>query len=237
MDGPDGAGKSTVCDLLRDYLEIDLGRKDVHRVTMPGATEIGKEFRRIVKDPKFSPSPRVERLIFSADSLQFEHEYSAVNQNGGIIICDRFSRITDLCYGAASGLDLEFMTNLQDLVGQVMVADYFFVFQCPAEVSLQRKEARLSSVKKVSFGSTDKEVCRIELKGREHAERISKQYNSLRDYHTDLTDNIPEQELSKLQRMVQSRAKHVITVDATLTSREILTNIISSIPEIVSHAK
>ena len=235
VDGIDCSGKSTVLTLLRDYLTIDRKYADeakkpcVFHVNHPGSTEIGKELRRIVKDPKFKPTPIVERLIFAADLAQFEAEYAELASAGAIILCDRYSRITDFVYGMAAGLPLDRIEALQATVNATLKADFYFACQCSVDTALERKEGRDQATAKTGFGAAAvTQKCRIEEQGREHAKRVADAYNSLRPYdslsaYVDKYNATP----SRLQALVNKRAERVYCVDAEKSVKESLQSIIA----------
>jgi len=192
FDGVDGSGKSTTARLVHDYLSIDRGL-NATLVNMPGATKLGQELRRIVKSKEFRIDPKAERLIFAADSAQF---ISEVVPAADILVCDRFSYITDLFYGHASGNDLEWLNNLQTHVVGQPIADILFLLQCPYEVSSARKAA---------INSARPENCRIEEKGNGFLEKVAELYNTL-----------PPQIMSYLTE----RAKEIVFLDAAKPQAE-----------------
>jgi thymidylate kinase len=242
LDGSDGSGKSTAATLLRDYLTIDRQYQDeskkpcVYQVNHPGSTEVGKELRRIVKDPKFKPTATVARLCFAADTVQFESEYAELSEAGAIVICDRFSRATDLVYGAADELSLDFISGLQNYIGLSLKADFYFVFQCSAETAIARKEARTNPAKITALGSVPSDRCRIEEKGREHAGRIATAFNSLHDF--DMGSGRAGMTTSPLQCLVEARVRRIRCLDAeNSTVASTLKSIIAEINPFLPAAK
>lgn len=217
-DGSDGVGKTTVIDLLRDYYTITKTARSnvppVYTTRHPGSTPMGAELRRIVKDPQFKPSAIATRLIFAADSRLFEDEYLPKSESGAIVLCDRFSRCTDLVYGTAEGLDLDQIEAVQSASGVRAIADWLFIFQCPFEVSGARKLAR---------AQTEKEKCRIEQRGAEHAKRVSAAYADIKP--RALANP------SRLQSLLESRAHRIVPINADRTAREILVDILRYLGE------
>ena len=156
LDGTDGSGKSTACTVLSDWLSIDK-KLPVESYFMPGATELGRELRRVVKSKKFPASPVAERLIFMADSAQFiEEKINSGQTREKLIILDRANPCTDLIYGAASGLDLDFVDSLQRAAKTNFICDLYIIFRLPLEIAMQRKIKRANG---------QGEECRIEEKG------------------------------------------------------------------------
>ena len=90
FEGIDGCGKSTQCELLKDYLK-DNG-KDFIFVREPGGTEIGERIREILLDKKNSRmTARTELLLFEAARAQITDEViKPALEEGKIVLCDRF---------------------------------------------------------------------------------------------------------------------------------------------------
>ncbi len=157
----------------------------------------------------------VERLIFTADGVQFEEEFKPLHKRGYIIICDRFNRITDLVYGAAGGLNLQQVDALQTIALEHLMADFYFPFQLPLEAAQERKSAM-----------NDQD--RIEAQGRDFARSVAEQYNSLIAYHE--ADGKLTRGNIILQDYVNDRARRVIPVDATQSPKDIVKFIVSKLP-------
>lgn len=218
MDGVDGCGKTTATQLVYDYLTINRGLRAAH-IVMPGSTDFGMELRKIVKSKKFDPCPVAERLLFAADTIQFEYQYKSFLESGNWLVCDRFSRITDLIYGSANGLDLASLDALQRAVTmgwKGILCDIYFVFQVDYTTAMQRKQSRAEQ-------DTSRE-CRIESKGDQFMKKISDLYKSIHP----CTYPKPEGS-SQLQSLVEARTHKVRCIDASLTPQEIKDRIVSEL--------
>jgi len=85
IEGIDGAGKSTLCKMLKDQLEAE-GRKVI--VTQePTYDEIGSFIRR---EEVKGISQRGEALLFVADRAVHTERMSKWIEDGNIVICDRY---------------------------------------------------------------------------------------------------------------------------------------------------
>ena len=69
MEGPDGSGKSTQIDLLKEYFD-QIGKEYI--VTRePGGTKIGEAIRQVILDPDHKGmSPVTEMLLYAASRAQ-----------------------------------------------------------------------------------------------------------------------------------------------------------------------
>lgn len=208
IDGPDGCGKSTAIKALHNALKGKT-KHPLHCVTHPGATKLGAELRLLIKSKQYSPAPMVERLLFTADRLQFEHEFKAINLDGDIILTDRYNMITDFIYAMALNPSLYYyLDRLQNVLlteHEFLKADYYFVMQIPFPETLSRKLKQ------------PKDECRIEGRGYEFLERVCRSYNTITSDPT-------------LSRITVHRAKSVITLDAVKTPEAILQDILSHLP-------
>jgi dTMP kinase len=104
LEGGEGAGKSTQCLRLRDWL-VERGH-DVLLTREPGGTTVGAALRSIVLDPATGDlSPRTEALIYAADKA--EHVDTVVLPalaEGTVVITDRYVDSTLAYQGAGREL-------------------------------------------------------------------------------------------------------------------------------------
>ncbi|MGI6486387.1 MAG: dTMP kinase [Thermoanaerobacterales bacterium] len=106
IEGADGAGKSTLTEMLAQYL-IHKGRNVV--VTRePGGTPLGEDLRHILLSPEGEPpEPETEALIYAASRAQLIKKIilPAV-LSGNTVICDRFVDSSMVYQGFARGLGI-----------------------------------------------------------------------------------------------------------------------------------
>src|SRR3984957_17216499 len=89
LDGLDGAGKSTQCRLLADWLR---GRgKSVVACHDPGGTDLGQQLREILLTYRGSMSLTCEAFLFMASRAQLVAEViRPALEAGKIVVADRF---------------------------------------------------------------------------------------------------------------------------------------------------
>ena len=104
LDGLDGAGKSTQCRLLADWLR---GRGDsVVTCHDPGGTDLGQQLRHVLLNYRGSMSVTCEALLFMASRAQLVAEVIRPALDAGqIVISDRFLLANVVYQGHAGGLD------------------------------------------------------------------------------------------------------------------------------------
>lgn len=131
LEGLDGSGTSTQCELLKNYLTIK-GLK-VLVTKEPTNNLIGGLIRGVLtKDWNISP-PGLQ-LLFCADRAHhLEKEIIPSLEKGTIVICDRYIFST-LAFGALD-CDLEWLKTLNQ---NFLLPDLAFVLDVDPSVSVQR---------------------------------------------------------------------------------------------------
>src|SRR5687767_13441132 len=89
LDGLDGAGKSTQCRLLAEWLR---GRGiEVTECSDPGGTEIGRVLRSLLLDHRREMTMTCEAFLFMASRAQLIAEVIRPSLSAGrAVVCDRF---------------------------------------------------------------------------------------------------------------------------------------------------
>jgi dTMP kinase len=87
IDGIDGAGTTTHCNLLAGYLESK--NYEVHLTQEPSNSDIGKLLRKYLKNREIPPT--TDALLFAADrDLHYHNEIKKKLDEGYIVISDRY---------------------------------------------------------------------------------------------------------------------------------------------------
>jgi dTMP kinase len=142
FEGPDGTGKSTAIQSVKNLLEGNWPNTTAC-TQLPGATPLGKQIRALVKTPhlidkEIKISPYVRQMLYATDYADYLDSFLKPNLDKNLtVLCDRCSAISAIVYGLAEGADV---TKLQQLFGDLEspVADITFIFQCPAEETVSR---------------------------------------------------------------------------------------------------
>lgn len=114
FEGPDGSGKTTVCDIVCQKLK-DKGFDIVH-TREPGGIDIAEQIRAIILDPKNTAmDSRTEALLYAASRRQhlIEKVLPAIN-DGKIVICERFVYSSLAYQGKARGIGYEGVKAIND---------------------------------------------------------------------------------------------------------------------------
>ena len=167
FEGIDGCGKSTQCELLKNYLN-DAGKEFIF-VREPGGTVIGERIREILLDKKNSQmTARTELLLFEAARAQITDEVIRPSlEEGKTVICDRFFDSSSAYQGMARGMGMEFVSGLNMAATGGLAPDITFFFDISAEEALERR------------GKRGEASDRIELAGLKFQEDVRRGYLEL----------------------------------------------------------
>lgn len=140
VEGPDGAGKTTQIELLRDYLS-DKGY-DIIVCREPGGTPISEAVRNIILNKEFTEMGHMtELLLYAAARAQLiEEVIRPALKEGKIVICDRFVESSAVYQGIARGMGIDLVYEVnQFAIGDTM-PDLTIMIDLDAEAGISRKK-------------------------------------------------------------------------------------------------
>ena len=141
LEGPEGSGKSTQLSHLATRLS-QLGREPV--ITRePGGTPAGDAIRQVLLDPSLTVAPLTEFLLYSASRAQ--HVAAIIRPalaTGRLVISDRFFGASIAYQGYGRGLELAFITELNERVTGGLKPDLTLLFDLEPQRGLGRIAAR-----------------------------------------------------------------------------------------------
>ena len=143
MEGPDGSGKTTQINLLKEYLE-EAGYECL--ITRePGGTVIGEEIRQLILNPEHKEmSPVTEMLLYAASIAQLVHEViGPALEEGKIVISDRFVDSSIVYQGIARKLGISTVSAVNAPgIGIYRPDGIFFIDLSEAEGLRRKKEQK-----------------------------------------------------------------------------------------------
>ena len=143
MEGPDGSGKTTQINLLKEYLE-EAGYECL--ITRePGGTVIGEEVRQLILNPEHKEmSPVTEMLLYAASRAQLVHEViGPALEEGKIVISDRFVDSAIVYQGIARKLGISTVSAVNAPgIGIYRPDGIFFIDLSEAEGLRRKKEQK-----------------------------------------------------------------------------------------------
>jgi dTMP kinase len=136
IEGPDGAGKSTLAKGLRDELQ-KLGR-DCILTREPGDGPIGPQIRAILLEGA-DVDPWTEVFLFLADRRQHvEGLIRPALEQGKWVICDRYADSTIVYQGYGRDLDVGLLKKLNKIATAGLIPDKTLLVDLDPEVALNR---------------------------------------------------------------------------------------------------
>lgn len=143
IEGPDGAGKSTLAKGLRD--ELQNRGIDCVLTREPGDGPIGPQIRAILLEGA-DIDPWTEVFLFLADRRQHvEGLIRPALEQGKWVICDRYADSTIVYQGYGRDLDVGLLKKLNKIATAGLSPDRTFLVDLEAETALKRITAERGS--------------------------------------------------------------------------------------------
>lgn len=140
LEGPEGAGKSTVQGLLAVRVR-ELGR-DVLTTREPGSGEVGSAVREVLLHGG-DLEPLTELFLFLADRA--EHVAKTIMPalaKGTVVLCDRHADSTVVYQGYGRRLDVEKLRELNAMATQGLKPDVTLLLDIDPALGLQRTQVK-----------------------------------------------------------------------------------------------
>lgn len=141
LEGIDGSGKTTQCQLLQKHLQA----ANIPHICIrePGSTSLGEMLRTIISDPQAEIHPIAESYLYATCRAQLTAQViqPALGQ-GKIVVCDRFLDSSIVYQGAARNLGDRTVQEINKHATFGLVPDITFLIDVPVSVSLNRIDAK-----------------------------------------------------------------------------------------------
>ena len=140
IEGPEGAGKSTMASRLR--ADLARGGATVILTREPGGTEIGEGIRRLLLAHDDGPVPTevADALLFNAARAQLVAEVvRPALDRGETVICARYADSTIAYQGFGAGLPIAHLGALETFATGGLRPDLTILLDLPPKVGLARK--------------------------------------------------------------------------------------------------
>ncbi len=140
MEGPDGSGKTTQINLLKEYLSKAGYECLITRE--PGGTVIGEEVRQLILNPEYREmSPVTEMLLYAASRAQLVHEViGPALEEGKVVISDRFVDSSIVYQGIARKLGISTVSAVNAPGIGIYRPDEIFFIDLSEDEGLRRKK-------------------------------------------------------------------------------------------------
>ncbi len=139
IEGPDGAGKTSVVQALVAKLQAE-GVSEIVMTREPGGIKIAEQIRRVILDVENTEmDARTEALLFAASRRQhLVEKILPALEAGKLVICDRFVDSSMAYQGVARNIQTELIWEINHFAIENHLPDLTFLIDVPAEVGLER---------------------------------------------------------------------------------------------------
>ena len=199
LEGPEGAGKTSVLEALIPILE-DRGI-EVLSTREPGGVLIGEKIREVILDPSHTEmDPKTELLLYIASRRQhLVEKVLPALAAGKLVIMDRFIDSSVAYQGFGRGLDIEAIDWLNEFATDGLKPDLTLYFDIEVEEGLARIAA-----------NSDREVNRLDMEGLDLHRKVRQGYLSLLEKEEDrmvkIDASLPlEQVIANTQQLLLDR--------------------------------
>jgi dTMP kinase len=138
FEGPDGAGKTTVLEMLMK--DIKQSGIDAVFTREPGGINIAEKIRDVILNKEHTEmDARTEALLYAAARRQHlvEKVIPLIN-NGKSVFCDRFIDSSLAYQGYARGLGIDEVLSINEFAINGFMPDLTFYFKVDPEIGLKR---------------------------------------------------------------------------------------------------
>ena len=168
LEGPEGAGKTSVLEAIIPILE-DRGI-EVLSTREPGGVLIGEKIREVILDPSHTEmDPKTELLLYIASRRQhLVEKVLPALVAGKLVIMDRFIDSSVAYQGFGRGLDIDAIDWLNQFATDGLKPDLTLYFDIEVEEGLTRIAA-----------NSDREVNRLDMESLDLHRKVRQGYLSL----------------------------------------------------------
>jgi dTMP kinase len=138
VEGPDGAGKTTVLNMIAEELAAE--GYPIVQTREPGGSPIAEKIRQIILDKKHTEmDPRTEALLYAAARRQhlIEKIIPAL-EKGNIVLCDRFIDASIVYQGFARKIGIDEVLKINRFAIENTMPDLTIYFDIEPEIGLER---------------------------------------------------------------------------------------------------
>ena len=139
IEGPDGAGKTSVINELYPRLQM-LAKKGIIKTREPGGSKIAEKIRQIILDPKNTEmDDRTEALLYAAARRQhLVQKVLPALEEGKVVLCDRFVDSSVAYQGAGRNIGEAEVMTLNEFAIEGRFPDLTLYLDVPSEIGLAR---------------------------------------------------------------------------------------------------
>jgi dTMP kinase len=200
IEGPEGAGKTTIIEMLLEKLESE--GYPIIKTREPGGIEIAEQIRSVILDKQnTSMDGRTEALLYAAARRQHlvEKVLPAIEQ-GFIVLCDRFIDSSLAYQGFARGIGMDDVYSINEFATENRMPDATLYFDIDPEIGIKRINEHKG-----------REVNRLDLENLEFHRKVREGYHILtKRYSNRIIEIDASQPLQKVFEEAVSSVRDLI---------------------------
>ncbi len=207
IEGPDGAGKTTVLNELFPRLQM-IAQKEIIKTREPGGVLIAEKIRQIILNPDHRQmDERTEALLYAAARRQHLVEVimPALNE-GKIVICDRFVDSSLTYQGAGRRIGIKEIAQINEFATEGLEPDFTLYLDVDSDTGLRRIQ-----------NHRKQDVDRLDLEGLEFHQRVRHAYLKLAEENPVRIHRIDAK--MSLQEVVESSYSAIVESNPTFFKR------------------
>ena len=207
IEGPDGAGKTTVLNELFPRLQM-IAQKEIIKTREPGGVMIAEKIRQIILNPEHQQmDERTEALLYAAARRQHLVEVilPALNE-GKIVICDRFVDSSLTYQGAGRRIGIKEIAQINEFATEGLEPDFTLYLDVDSDTGLRRIQ-----------NHRKQDVDRLDLEGLEFHQRVRHAYLKLAEENPVRIHRIDAK--MSLQEVVESSYSAIVESNPTFFKR------------------
>lgn len=207
IEGPDGAGKTTVLNELFPRLQM-IAKKEIIKTREPGGVLIAEKIRQIILNPDHRQmDERTEALLYAAARRQHLVEVIIPALNAGkIVICDRFVDSSLTYQGAGRRIGMKEIAQINEFATEGLEPDFTLYLDVDSDTGLRRIQ-----------NHRKKDIDRLDLEGLEFHQRVRHAYLKLAEENPVRIHRIDAK--MSLQEVVESSFSAIVESNPTFFKR------------------
>lgn len=164
FEGPDGAGKTTIFNMVSEQLPTALATRE------PGGIDIAEQIRKVILTKENTAmDPRTEALLYAAARRQhLAEKVRPALEQGQVVLCDRFVDSSLAYQGYARGLGVDEVWQINQFAIENLMPDLTIYFDIEPELGLKR----------ISENS-GREINRLDLENLDFHDKVREGYKIL----------------------------------------------------------
>ncbi|KOY78180.1 Thymidylate kinase [Apilactobacillus kunkeei] len=170
FEGTDGAGKTTILNMVLDYLKEEMGDKLVTS-REPGGNPIAESIREVILDRKnVDMDKRTEALLYAAARRQnIEQTVKPAIADNKLVICDRYLDSSIAYQGGGREIGEDAIDEMNQFATEGFLPDLTIYFNLPVEEGLKR----------IAKNRAEDEVDRLDVETIDFHNRVHAAYQRL----------------------------------------------------------